>query len=130
VINRDLVVNRAPEVYYTTPSGSSGTYFCPVGQCIRQADSKWILQRHFYDRHLTDSVSISGEGIYPKCVSCGMQTSQQALATMHRATKMCRVGTGRRVQREAVVSSARAKDVIFTAYNVELDRVDVFKNIG
>ena len=130
IIDKDLGMDCAPVVYYATPSGPSGKYFCPVGQCVGQAYSNWNLGWHFHDCHPLGLVSIPGEGIYPRRVSCGRQTIQQALATLHGATKMCRVGTERREHREAAACSACPLDMVFTAYNVELERVEAFKYLG
>ena len=65
VIQRDLVVDRAQDVYYASKS-TMGTYYCPVGQCVRQVYSKWNLQHHFYDCHPMDMVNVPREGIYSK----------------------------------------------------------------
>ncbi|KAL7537800.1 hypothetical protein ACHAXR_008089 [Thalassiosira sp. AJA248-18] len=56
-----------------------------------------------------------------------MQTNPSVVDNRHTTTDICRVGTKRRVQREAAVSSARSLDVVLTAYDDELERVEVFK---
>ena len=68
--------------------------------------------------------------MYPRCTKCGIQTNPMAVNAGHPATALCREGTRRRSQREAVVNSARALDIVFTAYNVKLERVEVFKYLG
>jgi hypothetical protein len=59
-----------------------------------------------------------------------MQTSPAALSANHAATKLCREGREKKVQREAAADAARALNVVFTAYDVELERVEVFKYLG
>ena len=56
-----------------------------------------------------------------------MQTNPTVLNARHPSTKLCRAGTERRVQRDAVVNSV---DVTFTAYYVKLERVEVFKYLS
>ena len=130
VIDKDLVVEREPVVYTATTSGADGKLHCPVPGCVGEAYDRWNLRRHFCDRHPMDLVSTPGEGVYPQCESCGMQTNPTVLNAGHPATKLCREGTERKVQRDAAANSARALDVTFTAYDVELERVEVFKYLG
>ncbi|KAL7524098.1 hypothetical protein ACHAXR_001561, partial [Thalassiosira sp. AJA248-18] len=59
-----------------------------------------------------------------------MQTNPFVVDNRHTRTEICRVGNDRRLQREAAVSSARSLDVVFTAYDEELERVEVFKYLG
>ena len=56
-----------------------------------------------------------------------MQMNPTVLNAGHPATKLCREDTEKRVQRDATTHSACALEVVFTAYNVELERVEEFK---
>ncbi|KAL7523505.1 hypothetical protein ACHAXR_000213, partial [Thalassiosira sp. AJA248-18] len=87
-------------VRYEAVASATGVFNCPVASCVGEADTKWKLRRHFYDRHPLDETTI------------------------------CREGTKRRVQREAAVSAAQSLDLVFTAYDVELEKVKVFKYLG
>ena len=73
-------------------------------------------------------VSIPGEGVYPRCEACGMQTNPSAVS--HRSTKACREGAERKHQHEAAVEAALALRQQFTAYGDVLDRVEAFKYLG
>ena len=77
-----------------------------------------------------DLVSTPGQGVYPMCESCGMQTSPTALSANHSTSKLCKAGAERKAQRDAALNSARALDATFTAYDVELERVEVFTYLG
>jgi len=66
----------------------------------------------------------------PKCERCGMQIHRRYLNAKHTASEACREGVERIVQRKAAVENARALDVSFTAYDEELERVEVFKYLG
>ncbi|KAL7535817.1 hypothetical protein ACHAXR_007990 [Thalassiosira sp. AJA248-18] len=44
---------------------------------------------HFHDRHPLDKVNIPGEGVYPKCDSCGMQTNPFVVDNSHTTTDIC-----------------------------------------
>ena len=92
------------------------------------AKAKWNLRRHFVLRHPQDLVEIPGEGVYPQCRLCGMQTSP--LAFNHEGSKLCLEGTARREQCEAEVDSVQALQVQFTAYGEPLEKVEVFKYLG
>ena len=94
------------------------------------ATTKWALRRHFVDRHSQDLISIPGEGVYPQCQECGMQTNPVSLQTTHPRSKYCEMRKARRLQRECAVDSALAMEESFTAYGQELQRVEVFKYLG
>ena len=130
VINKDLLVDRDP-VEYEAYRSMNGKYDCPVPGCVGNVRDQWNLRRHFRDRHPRDSVSIDGDDALPKCERCAMQTSDEAYQRGHMTSGVCREGMERIVQREAAVNSARALEVIFTAYyGEELERVEVFKYLG
>jgi hypothetical protein len=130
VLNRDLVDDRPTRTYFAPYSMASGKFKCPVPGCVGEAATKWNMRRHFLDRHPKDLVVLPGEGLLPRCSDCGMQTSHSALAGKHRSTSLCRSGTDRQVQREAAVRSERAIAQKFTAYDEELENVEVFKYLG
>ena len=48
----------------------------------------------------------------------------------HEDTKQCAEGEAQRVQHEAAATSIKALEECFTAYNEELERVEVFKYLG
>jgi hypothetical protein len=48
---------------------------CPVPGCMGTTTTTWNLQRHFNDRHPLDMVITPGEGVYPRCRLCGLQTN-------------------------------------------------------
>ena len=130
VIDREFLVDREPVTYTAYQSAASGNFHCPVEGCVGKVSTKWALRRHFCDRHPTDLVNIVGEGTYPQCDRCGMQTNPTALAGSHYQTQLCREGTLRREQRQAAVESGLSLEVVFTAYGEQLERVDVFKYLG
>jgi len=129
VINQEFLVDRPAVVYEAHASAEARTkYFCPVPECEGWASTKWNLRRHFQMRHPKDLVDIPGEGVYPPCLTCGMQTSP--LASGHERTAMCKEGGLRILQRKAAVDSALALQQRFTAYDEELANVEVFQYLG
>ena len=127
VIDQDLLVER-DSITYSAPASVSGVYYCPVPDCKGSARTKWTLRRHFRDRHPLDLVSIPGEGTYPRCELCGMQTAPST--TGHEQSLFCREGQAQKVQHAAAVDSAHALEQTFTAYGEVLERVEVFKYLG
>jgi len=130
VLNRDLVEDRPPQRYRAQPCTATGQYICPVPSCVGTTTTPWNLRKHFIDRHPVDTVWIPGEGDYPQCHRCGMQTNPTAFCSTHYSSNLCVGGTVRKKQREAAAESVRALDVTFTAYGDELERVEVFKYLG
>ena len=130
VLNRDLLVDREPVTYHANPRGVyRGSWDCPFPGCLGTATTKWGLRRHFNDRHPMDLVDIPGEGVYPKCTLCGMQTNF-ASAPNHERTATCRAGAEKREQHRRAEEAAQAMEETFTAYGVELEQVEVFKYLG
>ena len=124
VINQEFLVDRPAVVYEAHASAEAWTkYFCPVPKCEGWASTKWNFRRHFQMRHPKDLVDIPGDGVYPPCLTCGMQTSP--LASGHEWTAMCKEGGLRILQRKAAVDSALALQQRFTAYGKEVN-VKVF----
>ncbi|KAL7523456.1 hypothetical protein ACHAXR_000188, partial [Thalassiosira sp. AJA248-18] len=85
---------------YTATWAANGKLYCPVPGCPGKATTRWNLRRHFQARHPRDLVATPGEGVYPRYPQCSMQTNPTALKQQ------------------------------FTAYGVELERVEVFKYLG
>jgi len=54
-----------------------------------------------------DRVNVPGEGVYPMCVKCGMQTNPQAWGG-HTRLALFRTGAKQRVQQEAAVDAETA----------------------
>ncbi len=101
-------------------------FSCPVPGCVGEAVSKWGLRRHFGERHPHDLISLPGEGVYPKCVNCGMQTGPLAHARGHAQTRVCREGGLRRARQERRVTASLAVQREFEVYGDVLERVEVF----
>ena len=130
VLNRDLVEDRPPKGYLAQPYTATGQFICPVPSCVRTTTTPWNLRKHFVDRHTVDAVYIPGDGAYPQCHRCGMQTNPTAFCSTHYSSNLCLNGTIGKTQREATAASVRSLDVTFTAYGDELERVEVFKYLG
>jgi hypothetical protein len=129
VLNRNIVVARAPEVYRATESPATGLYFCPVAQCGGQSGTRFNLRRHFLMQHPQDLVCIQIEGSQPlpKCERCGLQTPVEDLNGGHHRTVLCQREWERKWQHAAALGSQEALGRLFTAYGEELERVEVFK---
>ena len=129
-------VAELPEGYLDVRPGQTyrafrsvdGKLRCPVPGCVGEATTNWNLRRHFRDRHPRDLVNTPGEGVYPRCPECQMQTAPSA--TAHRRTAMCIAGGRRHRQYEAAAAAAQALRHQFTAYGDVLERVEVFKYLG
>jgi hypothetical protein len=59
-----------------------------------------------------------------------MQTERGALLGRHQRTQLCREGWDKKVQHEAAETARVALTQSFTAYEDELERVEVFKYLG
>jgi len=131
VLNWDIVIARAPEVYHVTESPTTGLYFCPVAQCGGQSGTRFNLRRHFLMRHPQDLICIPIEGSQPlplpKCERCGLQTPVEDLNGGHHRTVLCQREWERKWQHAAALGSQEALGRLFTAYGEELERVEVFK---
>ena len=128
VLNRDLEIDRDPNVYRANFSVATNAYQCPVPGCSGQSTTKWNLRRHFANRHPYDFVSLPGEGVYRQCERCGMQVNSSA--TGHEQSQYCRDGWAKTQQYTAAENSARALEHSFSAYGEELERVEVFRYLG
>ena len=132
VLNRDFLLNDGEPETYTAHASFGGSFFCPVPACQEATDcfnTAWALRRHFRDRHPRDYVDVEGSGVFPKCHLCNMQTDPR-WAARHERSKFCRTGRERIVQTNANIANQRALEVGFTAYGEDLERVEVFKNLG
>ncbi len=95
-----------------------------------EAASKWSLRCHFRDRHPLDSVLLLGEGVYPKCVTCGMQMNPCRIGRGHKSTKLCRDGIVRRRQLRTWTDAALTLRRQFVVKRDVLDWVETFKYLG
>ena len=95
-----------------------------------EAATKWGLHRHFPNGNLLDKVSILGEGAYPKCVLCGMQTNPIRLGRGHEVTKLCWDGVLLRGQLHARTDAVLALRRQFVVNGNVLDRIGVFQYLG
>ena len=120
-------MEERPSRTFTAHQSTDGKFRCPVDGCVGEASSKLILRRHFAARHPLDKVSIPGEGVYPQCQNCGVQTNPRRLGRGHEGTAMCRVDGERRRQLEARKRAALALRQQFFANDETLKRVEVFK---
>jgi hypothetical protein len=128
VVAGELLDERA-SVTYTAEPRHDGKLRCPVGGCLGVLKDGWNMRRHFRDLHFRDKVIVKKEGrSYPRCTYCGMQTDPAVRG--HWRTESCSIGTERRVQREAAVTSALALRCTFTVHGDVLERVEVFKYLG
>ena len=128
VVQEEFVEQRAPRTYRVYQS-ADGRWRCPVPRCSGSATRKWNLRRHFRDRHPLDLADLPGEGVYPRCRVCGMQTNPTGLGR-HEGTALCREGGERLRQHEAADASALVLRQQFTAYGDALERVEVFRYLG
>ena len=115
---------------YRAHQSADGAFRCPVPGCAGVSSSKWNLRRHFCERHPLDLVSTPGEGTYPRCQNCGMQTSPFVIGRGHERTRWCRDGGARRRQQQARVDAALSLRRQFTADGDVLEQVEVFKYLG
>ena len=132
VLNWDIIIARAPEVYCATESPATGLYFCPVAQCGGQSGTRFNLRHHFLMQHPKDLVCILIEGSQPllKCEHCGLQMPVEDLNGSHHRTVLFQRGWERKRQHAAAVRSQEALGRSFTAYGEDLVRVEVFKYLG
>ena len=123
-----LVEEPRRPVVYKAVQAADGQYFCPVPGCPGSATRPWNMRLHFARRHIYDRVYIPKEGMYPRCRKCGVQTNP--LASEHERSQNCRREMARRLQHEAARDAAIAQTETFTAYEEQLERVEVFKYLG
>ncbi len=126
------MVNCPPVIYRGIKLLGTGTYVCPVPHCVGKASMKWALRRHFLYCHPQDLIVMPSEGTvpYPKCERCGLQTEVGALYGQHQHTQLCHEGWERKKQHEATEAARVALNRTFTAYEKDLERVEVFKYLG
>ena len=124
------MTERDPVTYVARPPGVySGVYLCPVPGCVGSATTRYGLRRHFADRHPMDMVDVPGEGVLPKCELCNMQVNF-ARAPNHERSATCKRMGERFQQHFNAEIASRALEETFTAYGIELERVEVFKYLG
>ena len=130
VIDRELLLEREERTFCAHHSHAGGSYFCCVPGCGGLLTTPWNLRKHFADRHPWHLVDVPGEGVYPRCQECGMQTNPIVLGRGHEMTDLCMLGAAKRRTHEAAVEAQRALDVRFTVDGVELEQVEAFKYLG
>ena len=129
VVDPEYLEDR-PAWTYEAHESADGIYRCPVPDCEGEARQKWGLRRHFRDRHPLDMVYTPGEGVFPKCENCGMQTSELAFDRGHLGTRLCLEVGERRHRHQAAADAVLALWRQFTADGNVLERVEVFKYLG
>jgi hypothetical protein len=105
-----------------------GKLKCLFLLCTGELAGRWMMQRHFFDLHPLDYVTIPREGQYPRCPCCGMQVDPHYLA--HINMKECRAGTERRHQQDMAVQSALALREQFMVHGDVLEKVEVYRYLG
>ena len=85
VLNRDLIVDREPQVFNETYSHARKPFLCPVLGCTGGLSTKWNLRQHFLDWHPDNLVNILCKRVYCQFGWCHMQVSP--LASGHEQTK-------------------------------------------
>jgi hypothetical protein len=132
VLNRDLVSERAADVYHATELPATGIYSWPVPQCGGHSGTRFNLRRHFLMQHPQDLVCVPIEGSLPlpKCAHCGLQLPVEDLGRGHHRTGLCQRGWERKCQHEAALCSQRTLECTFSANGEELERVENFKYLG
>ena len=73
---------------------------------------------------------VEGSLPLPQCDRCGLQILYAAMNGRHYETAMCRDGVARKAQHAAAERAHLALQQTFTAYDGELERVEVFKYLG
>jgi hypothetical protein len=123
------VLDERESVTYKATQHPGGQLTCPIAGCLGFVKDGWNMRRHFWDLHPWDKVTVPKEGrSYPQCQYCRMQVN--SLVTGHWKTESCTLGTDRRIQRKAVVTSALALRCTFQVHGDFLERVKVFKYLG
>ena len=128
VVAEELLELRPPVTYTVSAGLHVRGLPCPFPRCLGRLKDGWMMRRHFRDVHPLDLVRIPSEGCYSRCERCAMQVNP--FYPRHVQTKECQVGTERRKQREAAISSALALRQQFTVRGDVLERVEVFKYLG
>lgn len=73
---------------------------------------------------------VEGSAPLPKCARCGLQITYAAMNGNHYETAMCRDGVARKEQHAAAERAHLSLRRTFTAYDEDLERVEVFKYLG
>jgi hypothetical protein len=116
-------------ITYNATQHLGGQLTCPIAGCLGIAKDGWNMRCHFRNLHPRDKIIVLKEGqSYLRCQYCQMQVSP--LVTGHWKTESCALGTDRRIQREAAVTSALALRCTFQVHGDVLERVEVFKYLG
>ena len=76
-----------------------------------------------------DMVDVPGEGVLPKCGICNMQINF-ANAPNHERSQTCKRKEEKFQQHFNAEIASRSLEETFTAYGVELERVEMFKYLG
>ena len=119
-----------PNTYRAYQSQPSGRYFCPVPGCTGDLATEASLQVHFQSCHPVDLVHTPRAGCPPKCNNCGLQVLLKAMNSGHQETQQCKVGRERAFQHLRAANSIWALQEKITAYDKELEQVELFKYLG
>ena len=89
------------------------------------------MRGHFRSRHLEDIIMITEEGLFPRCIKCGLFQMGANDADKHQATKTCKKWADKmeryfQQQRQNVVQ----EETHFYVRGRELERVTEFKYLG
>ena len=100
---------------------------CPITGCTGGGKDKFGMYRHFCGRHPEADIEIMEDGILPKCLHCGMRTSN---LERHEKSSTCRKARNRRIHERKQDKQHQANNIHFTVNNKKIDRVKHFKYLG
>jgi hypothetical protein len=123
------LLEQCASIAYHAAQHPDGKLTCPVADCLGETKDGRNMQRHFWDLHPRDTVTVPKEGrSYPRCGHCGMQVNPQY--TGHWKTESCSIGVERLTQPKAAIDSAIALRCNVKVHGEVLEKVEVFKYLG
>ena len=112
---------------FTITRGTNKFINCPVPDCTGGGRDKSTMYRHFNLRHPEADVTITEDGILPKCQLCGFRTKNM---TKHENSTTCLQAQRRRENEEKMIEQAKANQVKFSVNGKAIERVRKFKYLG
>jgi len=101
---------------------------CPVSGCPAMPTSRSNMRSHFNCRHDPHHILILEEGLLPQCPNCGFHL--HSVNDAHRASRTCRQGTQRRLQRKRMADQAFCNQVTFSTDGHPFENVEQFRYLG
>ena len=129
---RTQAVGDGPQKFRMAFPDKGGPRSFPAEECPDQAATRKVMQVHFLNEHILDTVVILEEGklTHPRCTRCDILLPRRALNDRHLTKAQCARGAERKRRRLAEADLREISERSFEAYGEPLENVTTFQYLG